>query len=321
MVAFNVCSVILYVVIALICNEDFFLKKTLAWIRAFYFEIVIHAFISTIYLGMDTYFFLYTLVTIPVVMYYLFLNCGGKVFAHWMIAFVSTSMLILVANYVIDKYYEPIFITSTRALTEGEKSLICAMNLFFNFFILLAFSGLFILEIHILIEKLNRTNDHLNYTATHDALTGLYNRYNLNGKLNELKKSSEPFCLVMGDIDDFKKVNDTYGHECGDLVLKSVADTIMKNLSKDDIACRWGGEEILLIMPGKEEDCLPVVSKIREEINSLNLDYEHKTVKVSMTFGFAANGDENADIDTLLNVVDKRLYKGKGSGKNVIIVE
>ena len=321
MVVFNVFSVTLYIIMGANCKKDSFEKHALAWIRSMYFEISIHAFLCTLFLGADTCFFLYTMMTIPVVLYYLFLTCSNKIFKHWTIIFTLMSIALLLAGLLINYLSTPVYYTTRRELTRCEIDLMRAVNVVFNLILLFGFSCLFILEIHSLIKKLNATNDRLNFTATHDALTGLYNRHSLNTKLIELKHSSEPFCIVMGDIDDFKKVNDTYGHECGDLVLRSVAETIMRNLPESDTACRWGGEEILLIMHGSADSCLPVVSRIRAEINSMGLEYDGRAVNVSMTFGFATSRDSNTDIDALLNTVDKRLYRGKTSGKNVIIVE
>ena len=195
-------------------------------------------------------------------------------------------------------------------------------NIAFNIVLLFGFSTLFILEIHNLINKLNETNDRLNYIATHDALTGLYNRHSLTGALSALKTSERPFCIVMGDLDDFKKVNDTYGHECGDVVLKSVSEVILRNMDGGNTACRWGGEEILMIMYGSAMDCFHTISRIKAQINDLKITHDGTPVKVSMTFGFAASGESGSqDIDAMLSTVDKRLYKGKASGKNVIVVE
>ena len=159
--------------------------------------------------------------------------------------------------------------------------------------------------------------------AVTDGLTGLYNRHCLHSTLRDVAESTEPFCVVMGDIDDFKKINDTFGHDCGDVVLRSVAEIIMRNIGEKDIACRWGGEEMLMILHGTYDECYPKISKIKSEINALCLDHENRAVKVSMTFGFATSA-ENADIrsegiDAMLSMVDKRLYKGKASGKNIIV--
>ncbi len=320
MVTFNVFSVTLYVIMGAMCKRDSFEKHALHWISAMYFEISLHAFLCTLFLGADTCFFLYTMMTIPVVLYYLFLTCTNKVFKRWTVIYTLFSLLFLAVGLVTDHFSTPIYYRTRRELTSGEIDFMRGVNIIFNLVLLFGFTCLFILEIHSLIKKLNETNERLNFTATHDALTGLFNRHSLHGKLEELEHRSEPFCIIMGDIDDFKKVNDTYGHECGDLVLKSVADTIMNALPEGDIACRWGGEEMLLIMQGTSEACLPVVSRIRAEINGLALDYEGRKVGVTMTFGFAENKEGNAGIDDLINTVDKRLYKGKSNGKNVIIV-
>lgn len=321
MTIFNVFSVSLYIVMGAICTKERFEKRALNWIRAMYFEISLHAFLCTLFLGADTCFFLYTMMTIPVVLYYLFLTCSNDVFKRWTIIFTLVSLALLSAGLIIDHFCTPVYYTTRRELKSCEVDMIRAVNIVFNLVLLFGFSTLFILEIHSLIKKLNETNERINFTATHDALTGLFNRYSLNGKLSELKDSSEPYCIVMGDIDDFKKVNDNYGHECGDIVLKNVAQTIMNGLPENSIACRWGGEEILMIMQGTAEVCLPFISRIKNDINSLGLVYDGREVNVSMTFGFAESREGGTAVDDLLNTVDKRLYKGKASGKNVIIVD
>ncbi|MGN1423624.1 MAG: GGDEF domain-containing protein, partial [Oscillospiraceae bacterium] len=229
----------------------------------------------------------------------------------------------LSASLIFLHRFEPLFVTYRHVISPDILDLMRAINILFNLLLLFAFSGLFILEIRSLIEKLNLSNEQLIFTATHDPLTGLYNRNRLRGTLEKLDKCGEPFCIVMGDIDDFKKVNDTYGHDCGDVVLKSIAEIIMTNIGERDIACRWGGEEMLIIMYGSYDDCYGRISNIKSLINSLAIDHEDTTVRVSMTFGFAASGEDEAGgsmgIDAMISTVDKRLYKGKASGKNVII--
>lgn len=322
MTIFNVFSVSLYIVMGAICKRDSFEQKAYGWISAMYFEICIHSFLCSLFLGADTCFFLYTMMTIPVVLYYLFLTCGNDVFKRGTLIFSLCSLAFLAAALVFDHFFTPFYYTFRQPLTQNQIDLMRAINIAFNISLLFGFSCLFILEIHNLIKKLNKTNDRLNYTATHDALTGLYNRHSLGGALNALKTSDRPFCIVMGDLDDFKKINDTFGHECGDIVLKSVARIIMDNVGEGNLACRWGGEEILMIMYGSEMDCFHVINRMKTEISSLGLTHEGRPVKVSMTFGFAASNENSAaDIDAMLSTVDKRLYKGKASGKNVIIVE
>lgn len=322
MVIFNVFSVGLYIVMGMICKRESFERKAYNWISAMYFEIAIHSFLCTLFLGVNTCFFLYTMMTIPVVLYYLFLTCEKKVFKRGTLLFSLCSLAFLGAALTFDHLCDPFYYTFRRPLTHDETYLMMVINIAFNIVLLFGFSTLFILEIHNLINKLNETNDRLNYIATHDALTGLYNRHSLNGALNALKTSERPFCIVMGDLDDFKKVNDTYGHECGDVVLKSVAEVILRNVGSGNTACRWGGEEILMIMYGSAMDCFHTIARIKSQINALNITHEGAPVKVSMTFGFAASSEYGSqDIDVMLSTVDKRLYKGKASGKNVIVVE
>lgn len=322
MVIFNVFSVALYICMGMICKRERFAQRAYGWISAMYFEICIHSFMCTLFLGMDTCFFLYTMMTTPVVLYYLFLTCENDVFKRGTILFSLCSLGFLTAAMLFDHFFMPFYYVFRRPLTLDESDLMRTINIAFNIVLLFGFSCLFILEIHNLIGRLNETNDRLNYTATHDALTGLYNRYSLNGALAALKTAGRPFCIVMGDLDDFKKINDTFGHECGDIVLKSVAEVIMRNVGRGNLACRWGGEEMLMIMYGTEMDCFHAVNRIKSEIGSLGITHEGRPVNVSMTFGFASSGEEmSPDIDAMLSTVDKRLYKGKASGKNVIIVE
>lgn len=313
MVIFNVFSVGLYIVLGMICKRENFERRAYNWISAIYFEIALHSFFCTLFLGVNTCFFLYTMMTIPVMLYYLFLTCEKKMFKRGTLLFSLCSLAFLGAALVFDHFCDPFFYTFRRPLTLNETDLMRTINIAFNIVLLFGFSTLFILEIHNLINKLNETNDRLNYIATHDALTGLYNRHSLTGALSALKTSERPFCIVMGDLDDFKKVNDTYGHECGDVVLKSVSEVILRNM---------GGEEILMIMYGTAMDCFNTISRIKAQINNLKITHDGTPVKVSMTFGFAASGESGSqDIDAMLSTVDKRLYKGKASGKNVIVVE
>lgn len=322
MAVFNIFSVTLYLIIGATCKQENFEKTAYNWIRAMYTEICVHALLCTIMLGAGSCFFLYTLMTIPVVLYYLFFTCGDNSFKRGMLRFSLCSLAFIAFELIIDHYFTPLYSIYRGELTGSMTDLIRAINVFFNILMIFGFSTLFILEIHNLIMDLNSTNEQLHYTATHDALTGLYNRHSLNGTLTALKTDNRPFCIVMGDLDDFKKINDTYGHECGDNVLKSVAEIILRSVGSENTACRWGGEEIMIIMYGSSIDCLHTITRIKTQISELNITCEGKPVNVSMTFGFAASSESGSpDIDAMLSTVDKRLYKGKASGKNIIIVE
>lgn len=326
MAVFNVFSVSFYILMGAVCEKERVESRAIGWITAMFVEVNIHSLLCTLSLGAEPCFFLYAMMTIPVVIYYLFLTCGRATFKRGTLVFTAFSLVLLAGSLIYVHFNVPIYYVKMGGYTETDAhwvEFMRAVNVFYNLMLLFGFSCLFILEIHSLIKELNQTNEQLNFTATHDALTGLYNRHCLSGTLDELESSSEPFCIAMGDLDDFKKINDTFGHECGDVVLKSVAEIIMRSIGENDIACRWGGEEILIIMRGTAEECYPIVSRIRSDINDLHIDHENRAVKVSMTFGFAGSAEDdtlkNEGIDAFISIVDKRLYKGKAGGKNVVV--
>lgn len=155
-----------------------------------------------------------------------------------------------------------------------------------------------------------------------DTLTELYNRRSdgrhLACSVEKARSKNTPFTLVIGDIDFFKRVNDTYGHLCGDEVLKSVARLLRKHLKDKGYAIRWGGEEFLLVYENSRlEDALESLRALQEDINSTRILFEDTVVSVTMTFGMAC--DPSMDLKDLLREADDRLYYGKNNGRNQIV--
>ena len=165
--------------------------------------------------------------------------------------------------------------------------------------------------------------------ATLDALTGLYNRHQLDERLKQetsvsLRRNS-PLCAIMIDIDFFKKVNDTYGHACGDLVLKEVSKVIRGQLREYDVAGRYGGEEFVLLLPGtvKSEACM-VAQRLRDAVRQTVIDitkvYQDggvKAVSVTISIGISEY-DKTQTPDEFIMNADKALYQAKTSGRNTI---
>lgn len=155
-----------------------------------------------------------------------------------------------------------------------------------------------------------------------DALTELANRRSADRKLKQVIEKSEtqhvPFCLAIGDIDFFKRVNDTYGHACGDIVLKNVSEKLRECMRNKGFAARWGGEEFLLVFDHTEvSEAYPILDQLQKDIGSMECHYDDHTVKVTMTFGLTAG--DTTDIVTLLREADNKLYQGKQTGRNCII--
>lgn len=124
----------------------------------------------------------------------------------------------------------------------------------------------------------------------------------------------------MCDIDYFKKVNDNYGHEAGDEVLKSVSGILKKHMTKDGFAIRWGGEEFILCFINDDESTTyKKLVSIMNEVRNLCVCYEDYKIKVTMTFGIA-KGDVLKSVDEIIKIADDKLYSGKENGRNQIVL-
>jgi len=152
----------------------------------------------------------------------------------------------------------------------------------------------------------------------HDALTGIYNRYGFNEQLNHLffDPSVQELGLLILDLDLFKLVNDTYGHDAGDVVLKFAADTLLR-LSGDTAAvCRWGGEEFTVLLCNGD-DPMKLAERIRQEIEAAEIAISGKNIHVTVSIGVCAVGDRSGvTIADLVKSADKCLYQAKAAGRN-----
>lgn len=156
-----------------------------------------------------------------------------------------------------------------------------------------------------------------------DTLTKLYTRrigeLKIQHTQNEFIEEGTPYCMVMGDIDHFKRFNDTYGHDCGDLVLKSVANVFNKTMIGNGYAVRWGGEEFIIIIENMHKDkAIELLKKVREAVLENVVEYNGEELKITMTFGIV-EGDDRA-INEITKEVDELLYVGKEGGRNRIVV-
>jgi len=155
--------------------------------------------------------------------------------------------------------------------------------------------------------------------ATRDSLTGIYNRYRTNEEIDSeiirIKRNPSLFALLMFDIDHFKLVNDTYGHDVGDYVLQELSKAILNNIRESDKFGRWGGEEFMLILPEtNKEEAMKLAEKLRNTIAScIFKDVSKVTVSVGVT---TCNAEDTKE--ELIKRVDNALYKAKEDGRNRI---
>ncbi|MCI8338896.1 MAG: EAL domain-containing protein [Lachnospiraceae bacterium] len=168
-------------------------------------------------------------------------------------------------------------------------------------------------------DMLREKNMELDFLANYDMLTKLNNRHHMMHFFRQFEESGKPFCVIIGDIDDFKVINDTYGHDCGDLVLYTVADIIKNTLGQRGVPCRWGGEEFLMLVYGEQETAGEILELVRHKIEQNVVNYHGQDVRVTMTFGMAFY-KERANVEKMISLADQRLYYGKNHGKNRIVM-
>ena len=155
-----------------------------------------------------------------------------------------------------------------------------------------------------------------------DALTRLSNRRcfesNFDREFARSKRYGNNLSVAVVDIDFFKKVNDTYGHECGDAVLKNVSAMLKQHMWRRGFAARWGGEEFLLVFENVDlAEARKQLELLMDKIHELDTLYEGQHVKVNMTFGLVCESDK--DVHTLLKEADEKLYIGKTNGRNQVV--
>lgn len=171
-------------------------------------------------------------------------------------------------------------------------------------------------------RQLEKSKDKYYYLYRHDALTGLENRFGISEYIDTVlgKGVHQRVAAVLMDIDDFKHVNDTYGHEMGDEVLKHVAKIPLRMLSGNARFCRWGGEEFLLLMQG-DADPLAMAEDIRREIEKTPIPCGQGRIHVTISMGIGMVDDAHGiDIHALIDQADQALYYSKQHGKNQVTV-
>lgn len=164
----------------------------------------------------------------------------------------------------------------------------------------------------------------LNKLASLDSLTGAFNRRRLEEEASRLQarciRTGDPMTVVMIDVDHFKKVNDRYGHQVGDDVLRHVAKTIGAAIREDDYFARYGGEEFCILLPSTTEDVAYVIGERLRQLNADNafLCNGHR-LQSTISIGIADSADVGADFKLLVQAADKALYQAKQSGRNFVM--
>lgn len=174
-----------------------------------------------------------------------------------------------------------------------------------------------LIEIGLLQSKLREQ-------AIRDPLTNIFNRRyleeTLDRELSRAARENYPLCVMMVDLDHFKRVNDTYGHEAGDLVLKAIAETLAEHSRRGDFACRYGGEEFVVVLPNITlETAYGRAQDLRKSLHLLRVPYEYYTLSVTISMGIACFPENGQTRDTLLHAADQAMYAAKEAGRDHIL--
>jgi len=181
-----------------------------------------------------------------------------------------------------------------------------------------------------LLKKIEK----LKFLAYFDELTRVYNR---RGFLKETEKIFKaiiykrkeierrtgykiPFSIIFLDIDDFKNINDKFGHKFGDLVLQKVAKILKRNLRDSDIVARWGGEEFVIVLIGCNlKSAYKIAEELRKKMEKTVMKHKKERINITASFGVVSYSNEKTIYD-LIHKADKTMYKAKEQGKNTVIV-
>ena len=310
LIVLNGISIIIYSAGFILSNNNYF--KLVTFIA--FFEVSINVLLSCIFVGWDYGFYFYSIALISMAFY-----CNFK-YLKTKFILSGASCGVFFISYFISNNFSPLYITDKKF--EG---IIYIINSVICFCIIIVLSHLYSKSSNKTNSNLNEKNQNLQVLANTDPLTGLYNRRNMIKRLSEerdkLASKDSNFALVMIDIDNFKMVNDKYGHICGDYILKKISLIIRNTLRKDDVICRWGGEEILILLP---DTCFEagkyVAEKLRANVDNNIFIFENNSIHLTITAGVCTSNEENS-VGSLVQLVDKRLYIGKANGKNCVVAE
>ncbi len=158
-----------------------------------------------------------------------------------------------------------------------------------------------------------------------DPLTDIFNRRYLRARLSEefakYKRYAHPFCLIMFDIDFFKPINDSYGHPCGDYILRAFAALLASSIRSTDILARYGGEEFCCLLPEtKIAPAKELAERIRQSTKEALFTYNETQLRITVSGGVAEIHQGMTSADMLLEAADKALYKAKASSRNKIVI-
>ncbi|WP_162131405.1 diguanylate cyclase [Gayadomonas joobiniege] len=172
-------------------------------------------------------------------------------------------------------------------------------------------------------EKISEQREALKEAALKDGLTGVYNRRHFDQSTEDCIKNAHlkqhSLALLLLDIDYFKRLNDEYGHQCGDYTLKVVAKTVLKESGLQNIVCRYGGEEFAVLIPQSSENyAVETAERIRQAISDADIIHQEVTITTTVSIGIALYPEHGRNLEKLIKCADIALYQAKENGRNQV---
>ena len=307
MARFNVFSMAFYLVMPVLIHRESFR----AFVILVYIEVVLHMTLAVYFVGWECGFQI-TLVGLNILLFYseyVGRALGIKyISAVWM---CGVGMLMYLGSYIVS-----VLVPAPYTLPEIVRH---GLQIWWGIVVF----GIVIVFLQIFVIITSRSEAFLSYEVLHDKLTELPNRYYMTDYFTKVVNTHgrKRYWVAIADLDNFKRVNDTYGHNCGDYVLKTVAQLLNEHSIGAEV-CRWGGEEFL-ISDWTSEDTAHVTQElldhIRREIEKYPFKYEEQSLRMTMTIGAAWYKDGMTAAEWV-NVADMKLYDGKTSGKNKVVM-
>lgn len=308
---YQLASVIFYSILAVIAHPMYFAVLYVLTVV----EVCAHALLMTALVGGGCAFSLYVFLVIPVGVYISYTQYSDRT-KIWLVVAGSVAAL---AAFFFALYME---LRRERAVVGAVCVPLLICNVCAVWIFLINMTVLFIKQVQTGYLHWETVTRSLIKEANTDPLTGLLNRRGMQVILSQRyaywRKNRIPFSLVMGDIDNFKSVNDTYGHDFGDRTLVHISSLIASMLRSSDVACRWGGEEFLILIVGDPSNTRIIAERIRQGIEISPVCAGSTELYVTMTFGVASS-ESGADLDGIIRMADQNLYFGKEQGKNCVI--
>lgn len=309
LVIFNIVSTVVY----FRCKRLIIMEKYAQFCYVTFFEICLCSIFSSVMVGLRPGFQMYIIGIMPVIFYMQFSIKKKRD------SFRSTLLvgILGVASFLACKIVT-ILVSPVCETVDSVFDGIYIFNSLCMFTLLLFFSMVFLKQMQNTHSTLEKEKEEMEKNAGADALTGLYNRRSFDRIIEEMDQKGDVYSFIICDIDNFKHVNDTYGHEAGDEVLKNLSMVIRSVAKPPARSFRWGGEELVVLTDLHLDDAQRLADRIRRHAERTVTIWGDQDIRCTMTIG-VAESTEAANCEELMALADRRLYTGKTSGKNQVV--